>query len=553
MLAYDSDNMEKTLLPVCTNAACTKKECSSSKMMEMEQEIETEDGIIELEAAEETKMSPLDELYLVVKEGKKERVDELLSELGEYCIDTFDTAGHTLVHWAAHSGNVSILNALYEKGFNMNTASKDQVRLHPIHWTCTQGHLAALHFFIQKIHLGINTVDTFRHRTPLLLAAQHGFPLLVLYCVKNGANIDLLDIDLDSAVHWAAYKGASEIVSVFHYLDMKVDSHDHFGQTPLHLAAMQGHLHTVQYLVEEWDADILVVDAKDRTPTELSVLKEHMHVTDYLRRYEKNSKWITLFQGVQGSEAPFYFVLLNFLLPLFLYQHIIYPAVPDHPGLYMLHFLLYIANMIFFIMAWKTSPGDCSSSSLPYKDLYTDRIEAIAQHGIAPCHKMASLCHTCHIERPIRAKHCRYCKTCVAEEDHHCPFIGNCVGQDNYGSFFGYLATTVLGAILFVTILYQVYATLDTTSWIAVIGMVYYSIACLVVAHLFAFHVYLTCKNLTTNEVANYRRYAHFEDSSGSFYNPFDRGVFYNITSRIFPSIRGRTLEEATPMNVDIV
>lgn len=48
-------------------------------------------------------------------------------------------------------------------------------------------------------------------------------------------------------------------------------------------------------------------------------------------------------------------------------------------------------------------------------------------------------CYTCCVEQPVRSRHCRVCRRCVRAFDHHCPFVGNCVGAGNYRWFFSYL------------------------------------------------------------------------------------------------------------------
>lgn len=45
-------------------------------------------------------------------------------------------------------------------------------------------------------------------------------------------------------------------------------------------------------------------------------------------------------------------------------------------------------------------------------------------------------CKWCDRFKPDRCHHCRQCRSCVLRMDHHCPWIGNCVGFRNHKYFF---------------------------------------------------------------------------------------------------------------------
>ncbi|XP_030941239.1 protein S-acyltransferase 10-like [Quercus lobata] len=48
-------------------------------------------------------------------------------------------------------------------------------------------------------------------------------------------------------------------------------------------------------------------------------------------------------------------------------------------------------------------------------------------------------CSYCNVEQPPRAKHCHDCDKCVLQFDHHCVWLGTCIGQGNHCRFWWYI------------------------------------------------------------------------------------------------------------------
>lgn len=175
---------------------------------------------------------------------------------------------------------------------------------------------------------------------------------------------------------------------------------------------------------------------------------------------------------------------------------------------------------------------------------------AMAAHGVALTSEHRRFCHKCDAFKPPRAHHCKQCKRCVLRMDHHCPWIGNCVGIGNQAHFQRFLVgLSAAGTWLLVMIFLRVVDWWNTDYYLSrpstletVMIVLDYIIGVppiVLTSFLMWYQWYLLATNTTSIETHEQDRVTR-QIRRGQlpyFAFPFDVGIWTNLTQVLGPNI----------------
>ena len=182
---------------------------------------------------------------------------------------------------------------------------------------------------------------------------------------------------------------------------------------------------------------------------------------------------------------------------------------------------IYLIIVIFFCLICAfTDPGVLPINSLTANELKNanccsnNRVFYIngARYKI-------KFCYTCQIIRPLGVSHCKTCNVCVERFDHHCPWVGNCIGKNNYRYFFVFLI--LLNSFFIFSLVCSLCFIIFEKKYIPIYIALLSVLTMLFITTLLIYHIKFTCRNMST--YANLK----MKDTFILFGNPFSRMNWY--------------------------
>ena len=171
--------------------------------------------------------------------------------------------------------------------------------------------------------------------------------------------------------------------------------------------------------------------------------------------------------------------------------------------------ILYITEIVAGILGGCTDPG-----ILPRQgdDFYYNTNRPLLKTIVNGHVITLTFCYSCSSFRPPRTSHCSLCDNCVERFDHHCLWLGTCIGKRNYKYF--YLLIFCLNISSTYQIIYSIYYIIfqikkfknkENYSLLLLLGLSGVALVDLLflvffIGKLFYLHTYLVFKSLTFYE-----------------------------------------------------
>jgi hypothetical protein len=165
--------------------------------------------------------------------------------------------------------------------------------------------------------------------------------------------------------------------------------------------------------------------------------------------------------------------------------------------------VFFIINIVAFYRLRNSCPGFALPDAEPFEE-EDDDVEKLLMDSSKAKFKRGMFCEQCRVEQNLKVKHCRVCQQCILGWDHHCVWVGTCIGIENHRYFLLYLGSQTLCTILALDLLITAKFDLADSFPIWIILILFLVFSLIIIGGLFVWHSVCALSGCTTRELMNF-------------------------------------------------
>lgn len=383
-------------------------------------------------------------IHLAARSGHLDIIKYLVEE--KSCKPSaLDDEGVTPLHHASSGGHLEVVKYLVFK------CHCDPLTDVPEFGTCLHraafcGRFDIIDFFVNSLKCDPNVVEGFMGNRPIDYAAQCGHLQLVKYFVEVlGCDPSHQDKDKNNCLHVAASRGQLPVLQ--YLLQTKEFTPDDL-EGLLEVCASHGQVHVLQYLIETIEMDKNESNSNGHTPLDVAATEGRLPVVQYLLQI--GSKYGSSFSPLHVAASNGYLDMVKYLMMSYLQMYFSHTSMTPF-------FLACKAGHLdivkYFIEVTKSNPRkyyNLLSHAEGYENpvimvlvnghteifehliseelFYLDTSDSSDEKGLRPLHIVSSQGHLTLVKSLVEKLHCSInCRT----EENYTPL--------HYGSFYGQL------------------------------------------------------------------------------------------------------------------
>ena len=303
--------------------------------------------------------------------------------------------GLTALHYASFRGNIKIIKLLIINYADIDALTNNGLNM--IHKSAQGNKPSAIIYFNKKYHMSLEETEKNKKLNALHLATISGMEESVIFLLYLGVNPNKIDIR---------------------------------GYTALHYAVKYNNIRIIKKLLQN-GANKDIKNLNNKTPFMMAQKKPEI-----MEIFRKKNICEKLFFKPDITKKNFNSnIIIFFTLHILIFLLVFFTILPcfNNTIFSIAYIVIYFFVFVLYILLFFSNPGIMINKE------YEDLLDIVEKGG-----EVEDFCPHCLVKHKYKSLHCLICEKCIEEFDHHCFWVGNCIGNNNYTLFFIFLIYVLL-------------------------------------------------------------------------------------------------------------